>query len=420
MIERYSYPEMAKIWTNKNRFQKMLDVEIAVCEALCKKGEIPKTAFERIKKRAAFKIKIIKEIEKIVKHDVIAFLTCVSGMVGKDSVYIHRGLTSSDVLDTALAVQLREASDILISDLTELSKTIKNQAIKHKDTLMIGRTHGIHAEPITFGFKLAGWYCEIMRHIEMIKNAKEHISYGKISGVVGTYSHIEPEIETYVCKKLGLTVEPVSTQIIPRDRYAVYLCRLAIVASSIEKFATEIRTLQRTEIAELAEPFTEGQKGSSAMPHKRNPVICEQLCGLARVIRANALIGLENISLWNERDISHSSTERIIFPDSTILLDYMLKKMDYVIKNLTVHPEKMLENLKITKHSVFSQRLLLEIVKKGYSREKIYPVIQKLSQNGFTDKKLLEKFLTKKEIENCFNTDYYIRNIKKIFDRLKI
>ncbi|MEW6556928.1 MAG: adenylosuccinate lyase [Elusimicrobiota bacterium] len=420
MIERYCYPEMLKIWTDESRFQKMLDVEIAVCEALCKKGEIPRTAYERIKKHATFKLKIIKEIEKIVKHDVIAFLTYVAGSVGKDSIYIHRGLTSSDVLDTALALQLKEASDILIADLETFSQTIKNQARKYKNTLMIGRTHGIHAEPITFGFKLAGWYSEMLRNIQRLKIAQQNISFGKISGAVGTYAHIEPEIEEYVCKKLGLVPEPVSTQIIPRDRHSQFLLTLDIIASSIERFATEIRTLQRTEIAEVEEPFTVGQKGSSAMPHKRNPVICEQLCGLARVIRANALSSLENIALWNERDISHSSVERIILPDSTILLDYVLKKMDYVIKNMSVNTQKMVDNLALTKNAIFSQRLLLEIIKKGYSREKIYPIIQKLAQESFRNKNKLKKFLTEKEIANCFNTDYYIRNIKKIFDRLKI
>lgn len=420
MIERYCEQEMTKIWTDENRFKKMLDVEIMVCEAFAKFGKMPKKALSNIKKKAKFNLQRIKEIEKTVKHDVIAFLTNVNENVGKDSVYIHRGLTSSDVLDTALALQLKEASDILNADLEILAQTVKNQARKYKDTLMIGRTHGIHAEPITFGFKLAGWYSEILRNIQRLKIAKGNTSYGKISGAVGTYAHIEPEIEKYVCKKLELKVEPVSTQIIPRDRHAQYLTTLAIIASSIERFATEVRTLQRTEIAELEEPFTEGQKGSSAMPHKRNPIICEQLCGLSRVIRANASSSLENISLWNERDISHSSVERIIIPDSTILLDYILKKMNYVLKNLNVHSEKMLENLKITQNAIFSQRLLLEIVKKGYTREKIYPVIQKMSQNGFSDKKLLEKFLTTKEIKKCFDINYYVRNINRVFNRLKI
>lgn len=420
MIERYSFPEMVSVWTDESRFQKMLDVEILVCEALCKSGEIPVSSMQTIKKKAGFNVRRINEIEKTVKHDVIAFLTDVAKNVGKDAVYIHKGLTSSDVLDTALALQLMDASDILIDDLTELSKTVKKQAGKYKNTLMIGRTHGIHAEPITLGFKFAGWYTEIIRDIERLKIAKENISYGKISGVVGTYVHSPIEIEKYVMEKLKLQPEPASTQIVPRDRHSQYITTLAIIAASLERFTLEIRSLQRTEIGELGEPFTKGQKGSSAMPHKKNPVTCEQICGLARVIRANAMASLENIALWNERDISHSSVERVIIPDSTILLDYMLKKVNNVIKNLSVNSGRMLENLKITENAIFSQRILLKIVEKGVSREKIYPIVQKLSQNGFKDKKPLEKFLTKKEIEECFNVKYYTRNIKKILKRVGI
>lgn len=420
MIERYSLPEITKIWTDENRFQKMLEVELAVCEALSKLGKIPQTALRNIKRKARFDVNRIKTIEKTVKHDVIAFLTNVAENVGKDARYIHLGLTSSDILDTAIALQLKEATAILLGDLKELAKTLKEKAKKYKDTLMVGRTHGIHAEPITFGFKLAGWYSEVLRNIERLKVAQENISFGKISGAVGTYSHIEPEVEKYVCDKLQLKVEPVSTQIIPRDRHAQYLTTLSIIASSVERFATEIRTLQRTEIAELEEPFTKGQRGSSAMPHKRNPVICEQLCGLARVIRANAVASLENIALWNERDISHSSVERIIIPDSTILLDYILKKINYVIKNMTISTQRMADNLAVTKNAIFSQRLLLEIVKKGYLREKVYPIIQKLSRDEFKDKKELKKFLTEKEIESCFDKNYYVRNIDVIFKRLGI
>lgn len=417
MIERYGFAEMKNVWADESRFRKMLEVEILVCEALCKSGDIPASSMQTIKKKACFDVRRISEIEKTVKHDVIAFLTDVAKSVGKDSAYIHKGLTSSDVLDTALALQLKDASDILLNDLAEISKTIKSQAKKYRNTLMIGRTHGVHAEPITLGFKLAGWYSEIMRHLDIIKSAKEHISFGKISGAVGTYAHIEPAVEEYVCGKLGLKAEPVSTQIIPRDRHAVYMCRLALVASSMEKFALEIRSLQRTEINELQEPFTKGQKGSSAMPHKRNPVICEQLCGLARIIRANAMVSLENIALWNERDISHSSTERIILPDSTILLDYMLKKMEYVIKNLTVNAENMKKNLSITSNAIFSQRVLLAIVKKGVSREKAYPVIQKLSHGGFKDKGPLKKYLTEAEIKKCFDIRYYVKRVNDILKR---
>ncbi|MDD5687198.1 MAG: adenylosuccinate lyase [Elusimicrobia bacterium] len=419
MIERYSLPEMSKIWTDESRFQKMLDVEIAACEALNKYGEIPASALKKIKSKAKFNVKRIKQIENTVKHDVIAFLTSIAESVGKESVYIHKGLTSSDVLDTALALQLKDASDILIDDLIKFSKTIKKQAAKYQDVLMVGRTHGIHAEPITFGFKLAGWYTEILRDIERLKTAKENISFGKISGAVGTYAHLSPKIEEYVMIQIKLYPEPVSTQIVPRDRHAQFLSTLAVIAASLERFATEIRSLQRTEIAELEEPFTKGQKGSSAMPHKRNPVICEQMCGLSRVIRANALVSLENIALWNERDISHSSTERIIIPDSTILLDYMLNKMNYVIGNLNVNVENMKENL-LSNSAIFSQRLLLAVVNKGFAREKIYPIIQELSRNGFKDKKPLKEYLTDAEIEKCFDVRYYVRNVKTALKKLGI
>ncbi|MBN1384492.1 MAG: adenylosuccinate lyase [Elusimicrobia bacterium] len=420
MIERYSLAEMAGVWTDESRFRKMLDVEIIVCEALCKLGEIPPASLQVIKKKADFNVRRINEIEKTVKHDIIAFLTNIAENVGKDSVYIHKGLTSSDVLDTALALQLMDASDILINDLIILSKTIKKQAARYKNTLMIGRTHGVHAEPITLGFKLAGWYTEIMRDIERLKMAKENISYGKISGAVGTYAHSPIEVEKYVMEKLKLKPEPASTQVVPRDRHAQYLTTLAIIAASLERFALEIRSLQRTEIGELGEPFTKGQKGSSAMPHKKNPITCEQMCGLARVFRANAMASLENIALWNERDISHSSVERVIIPDSTILLNYMLKKMNNIIKDMVVNPKKMIENIKITESGIFSQRVLLAIVKKGIAREKAYPVVQKLSQSGFKNKKPLEKFLTKKEIEECFDVNYYTRNIKEILKRVGI
>ncbi len=417
MIERYSYPEMAKIWTEQNKFQKMLDVEIAACEALCLKGKMPKSALVRIKNRASFNIEKIKKIESVVKHDVIAFLTNVSEYVGKDSVYIHKGLTSSDVLDTALALQLKEASALLLADLNALAKTIKKQAQKHKNTLMVGRTHGIHAEPITFGFKLAGWYSEVMRNILRFVSARENVLFGKISGAVGTFAHLDPCVEKYVCKKFGLLPEPVSTQIVPRDRHSEFLLTLALIAASIEKFATEIRTLQRTEIAEVEEPFTEGQKGSSAMPHKRNPVLCEQLCGLSRIVRANALVSLENIALWNERDISHSSTERIILPHSTLLLDYMLKRFTYVVENMKVKSENMEKNLKITENMIFSQRLLLAVVSKGYSREETYPLVQKLSQEGFKNVEPLKRFLTESEIKMCFDAKHYLRHLDKIYKK---
>jgi len=420
MIERYSLPEMSKIWTEENRFQKMLDVEIAACEALNKLGEIPTPALKKIKQKASFNTKRIKEIESIVKHDVIAFLTSIAEKVGKESTYIHKGLTSSDVLDTALGLQLRQASDVLINDLEKFAKIIKKQAKKHVDTLMMGRTHGIHAEPITLGFKFAGWYTEILRDIERMKLAKENISYGKISGAVGTYAHLSPGVEKYVMKKLQLKAEPVSTQIIPRDRHAQYLTTLAIISATIERFATEIRSLQRTEVGELEEPFTKGQKGSSAMPHKRNPVTCEQMCGLARIIRGNAMVSLENVALWNERDISHSSAERIILPDSTILLDYMLSKMCYVIENLNVNIENMKKNILITNNAIFSQRLLLAIVKKGFLREEAYPVVQEVTHNNFKDISPLKKYLRESEIKDCLDIKYYVRIVNKVLRKVGI
>jgi len=420
MIERYSLPGMSKIWTDENRFQKMLDVEIAACEALNKLGEVPTLALKKIKEKAGFNAKRIKEIESTVKHDVIAFLTSVAENVGKESTYIHKGLTSSDVLDTALALQLRQASDILIDDLERFSKIIRKQAKKYEDTIMIGRTHGIHAEPITFGFKLAGWYTEVLRDIERMKSAKENISYGKISGAVGTYAHLSPEVEKYVMGKVELKPEPVSTQIVPRDRHAQFLSTLAIIAATLERFATEIRSLQRTEVSELEEPFTKGQKGSSAMPHKRNPVTCEQMCGLARIIRGNAMVSIENVALWNERDISHSSAERIILPDSTILLNYMLNKMCYVIENFNVNAENMKRNLSITNNAIFSQRLLLAIVKKGYLREEAYPAVQEVTHNNFKDISPLKKYLKESEIKDCLDIKYYVRRVKGILKRAGI
>ena len=373
-----------------------------------------------VKQKASFNTKRIKEIESIVKHDVIAFLTSIAEKVGKESTYIHKGLTSSDVLDTALGLQLRQASDVLINDLEKFAKIIKKQAKKHVDTLMMGRTHGIHAEPITLGFKFAGWYTEILRDIERMKLAKENISYGKISGAVGTYAHLSPEVEKYVMKKLQLKAEPVSTQIIPRDRHAQYLTTLAIISATIERFATEIRSLQRTEVGELEEPFTKGQKGSSAMPHKRNPVTCEQMCGLARIIRGNAMVSLENVALWNERDISHSSAERIILPDSTILLDYMLSKMCYVIENLNVNIENMKKNILITNNAIFSQRLLLAIVKKGFLREEAYPVVQEVTHNNFKDISPLKKYLRESEIKDCLDIKYYVRIVNKVLRKVGI
>ena len=331
MIRRYSLPRMAAIWEPDYRFQVWLRIEVLACEAWARLGKIPSQALEEIKARAAFDIRRIEEVEQTVRHEVVAFLTAVGERVGQPSRYIHLGLTSSDIMDTALAFQLQEAAEILLEDLDALLGTLRTVARTHKQTVMIGRTHGVHAEPITFGLKVARWYSEMLRNRERLEQAKEAVGYGKVSGAVGTYAHLPPSIEAYVCEKLGLKPEPISSQIVPRDRHAQFLGALAIVGATLDNIATEIRHLQRTEVSEAAEPFTEGQKGSSAMPHKKNPVTCEQISGLNRVLRANAIAALENIPLWHERDISHSSVERVILPDSTILLDYLLTKMREVL-----------------------------------------------------------------------------------------
>ena len=428
MIERYSLPEMSKIWSEEEKINNWLKVELAVCEALNKKGIISKSEFEKIKKKVKLNIPRIKEIEEKTKHDLAAFIDQISENLGKESRWIHFGLTSSDVLDTATALQLKNSCELLIEKLQKLRDTIKKLAVEHKDTIMMGRTHGVHAEPITFGFKLLTWYSEISRDVEIMKLTREHISYGKISGAVGTFAHIDPEIEKYVCNKLGLKPEPVSTQIVPRDRYSVYLSTLAIIASSIERFATEIRSLQRTEIRELEEPFSKGQKGSSAMPHKRNPVISEQLCGLARIIRANSIAGLENISLWHERDISHSSVERVILPDSSILLDYILYKFNALVENLVVYPENMQVNIEKSKEVFFSQVLMLQLIKKGLTRDSAYRAVQKITQSVLAENKsfkelvmsdeFIRKYLSEEEIEECFDIKYFVRNIPKIYKRV--
>ena len=428
MIERYTRPEMAKIWSQQNKLKKWLLVEILACEALAGLGEIPKTAVKNIKRKAKFNINRINQIEKETKHDVIAFLTNVAEYVGKDSRYIHLGLTSSDVLDTSLAIQLKEASEVLLNDLNQLARVLKEKAFENKNTIMIGRSHGIHAEPVTFGLKMALWYEEIKRNTSRMQRAKEVISYGKISGAVGTYANIDPGVEEYVCAKSGLNAAPVSSQIIQRDRHAEYLSTLAVIAGSLEKFALEIRHLQRTEVLEAEEQFTTGQKGSSAMPHKKNPITSEQICGLARVIRTNSLAAHENIALWHERDISHSSVERVILPDSTILLNYMLNKMCALIKNLVVYPQNMKKNLQKTRGLIFSQRILLELAKRGVSREDAYKIVQRnamrAKQNGKNFKNLLaadkeiQKYLTVKDINRAFNIKYHLKHIGTIFNRV--
>ncbi|RMF96683.1 MAG: adenylosuccinate lyase [Candidatus Schekmanbacteria bacterium] len=428
MIPRYTRPEMAKIWEEKNKFQKFLDIEILVCEALCKKGIVPEKSLQTIKKKAKFDVKRIEEIEKVTKHDVIAFLTNVAENVGEDSRFIHMGLTSSDILDTGLSLQLKEAAEIIIKDIKEVMKAIKKLALRYKRTVMAGRSHGMHAEPITFGFKMAVWYDEMKRNLKRVKQAKETISYGKISGAVGTFANISPDVEKYVCKKLGLKNAPASTQILQRDRHAEFLNALAITAASLEKFAVEIRHLQRTEVGEAEEFFSKGQKGSSAMPHKRNPITCERISGLARILRANAMAAMENIALWHERDISHSSVERVIMPDSTILIDYMLDKMANLLTNLNVKPERMKKNLEMNGGIIFSQAVLLKLIDKGVIREKAYEIVQRnamkaIKESGsfkdclFEDKELA-KYLSKSEIERVFDYKYHTKNIDKVFRRV--
>lgn len=428
MIERYSRKDMAEIWYPENRFRKWLDIEMAVCEAWERLGEIPKNALKNIKTKADFDIKRIDEIEAVVKHDVIAFLTSVAEFVGPDSRYIHKGMTSSDVLDTSLALLLKEAADLIILDIKNLMDVIKKRAFEHKDTVMIGRSHGIHAEPITFGLKMALWHEEMKRNLKRILRARDVISYGKISGAVGTFANIPPFVEEYVCKKLGLKPAPVSTQIIQRDRHAEYFTTLAIIASSIEKFAVEIRHLQRTEVLEAEEPFTKGQKGSSAMPHKRNPVLSENLTGLARLVRGYANAAMENIPLWHERDISHSSVERIIAPDATILVDFMLTRFTGLIKDLVVYPENMKKNLEKMKGLINSQRVLLALTEKGLSREDAYKIVQrnamKVWERGkdfetllLKDKEVI-KYLSKREIPELFDIAYHLKNVDYIFKRV--
>ncbi len=428
MIPRYTRPEMGKLWEPKNRFQKWLDVEIAVCEAWAEMGEIPKEALKIIKRTAGFDISRIEEIEKTVKHDVIAFLTSVGEFVGPEARFIHKGLTSYDVVDTALSLLMKESADILIKDITNLLEVLKSQAFKYKNTPCIGRSHGVHAEPMTFGLKFALWYEDAKRSLSRMKTAKAAISVGKVSGAVGTFSNIPPELEERVCNKLGLKPELVATQVIQRDRHAEYLTTLALIAANIEKISIEIRHLQRTEVLEAEEPFTAGQKGSSAMPHKRNPVGTENLSGLARVVRANAIAAIENIALWHERDISHSSVERVIIPDSIILVDYMLNRLTNVIGGLLVYPEKMMANIEKSYGLYNSQRVMLALIDKGLSREAAYEAVQKKAMESWSKgvsfmnllikDKTIRKHLTEAEIKEIFDLKYYLRNINYIFARV--
>ncbi|MDR0956688.1 MAG: adenylosuccinate lyase [Endomicrobium sp.] len=427
MIPRYTKPEMAIIWSDENRFQKMLEVEIFAAEAMSKLGIVPSRAIKIIKEKAKINVKRINELELTIKHDVISFLTAVVETIGCEGRFLHLGLTSSDILDTATGAQLRQSMKLLIDETKKLSIVTAKLAKKYKMTPIIGRTHGIHAEPMTFGLKVASWYCEIMRSLDRLKYALETVSYGKVSGAVGSMAHLDPSVEKYVCQKMGLKPEPVSTQVIPRDRHSVYISSLALVGSTLERIATEIRHLQRTEVAESEEPFTKGQKGSSAMPHKRNPIISENICGLARLLRGYAQTAMENISLWHERDISHSSTERIMFPDASIILHYMLVRMKNLLTGLNVYPNNMLINLDKTKDVVFSGTVLLSLIDKGISRETAYAIVQTAAFNA-RDNKIsfeesclknleIQKYLTAEEIKKKCDIRIHFKNIDYIFKR---
>ncbi len=430
MIPRYTLPEMGALWSEQSKFESWLKVEIAACEAWARLGRIPPKDLMVIKKRAKFSVKRIEAIERKTNHDLISFLTSVAENVGPSSRFIHLGLTSTDVVDTAQALQLTTASDLILAQLKKLREVLKRQARKHRFSMMIGRTHGVHAEPITFGLKMALWYDEVGRQIERLEQAREQMAVGMISGAVGTFANIDPRVEKHVCQILGLKPAPVSTQTLQRDRHAYFMSVLAVIASSLEKFATEIRNLQRTEILEAEEYFAVGQKGSSAMPHKRNPLTAERVAGLARVMRGYALAAQENVALWHERDITHSSAERIILPDATILLHYMLAKFIGIMEKLNVYPERMKRNIQLTRGLVSSQQVLLALVKRGYTREKAYAIVQrnalKAWENEANFRQLIEadpdvtKVLTPSEIEECFNLSYHLKNVNYILKRAGI
>ena len=431
MIPRYSRKPMSDIWELNSKYQTYLDVELAICKAYNQIGEIPDDALKEIQQKASFSVERIDEIEAEVKHDVIAFLTCVNENIGPASKYMHMGVTSSDIIDTAMAIQIQKASDIIEDDLKTVIFTLKNKAKEHKDTICIGRSHGIHAEPMTFGVKLCYWIDLFERALERFKTAREDIRTGQISGPVGTYSNIPTEIEQIVCKELNLKPAKISTQVISRDHHAYYMQSLALIGASIEQCVTEIRHLQKTEVLEVEEGFSKGQKGSSAMPHKKNPISSENLTGLARLLKSNSIAALDNIVLWHERDISHSSVERVIFPDSTILADYMLNRFKNTVENLVVHKDNMLKNTSLYGGVIFSQRVLLKLTEKGLTREQAYAMTQRnalaawnkpsgdFKSNLLNDNEI-RKYLSELEIDECFNLQYYLRNINKIYERFGI
>ncbi len=428
MIPRYTHPEMGRLWSDQRRFETWLEVEIAAAEAMAEAGVIPADAAAAIRERGAVDVQRIDDIEAVTRHDVIAFTTAVAERVGPAARWLHFGLTSSDVIDTALAIQMRESCDLLLRDLDSLSAAVRRRAEEHRHTVMIGRTHGVHAEPTTFGLKLALWYTEIGRNAARLRHARAGVAVGKLSGAVGTFAHLDPSIEAAVCRRLGLEAAPVSSQIIQRDRHAELLSALAVTGASLEKFALEIRGLQKTEIGEVEEPFETGQKGSSAMPHKRNPIGCEQVCGLARLLRGNATAALENVALWHERDISHSSVERVILPDSFIVLDHMLRRFTKIVSGMVVHPERMRENLRRSNGVIFSGTVLLELARKGISREQAYQFVQRNAMRSFNEGRdfkalLLEDraitaVLPAPEIEQAFDLDRQLRHVDAIFGRV--
>lgn len=431
MIERYTLPEMGKIWEEEFKFNVWLKIESLACEARYKMGEIPESDFEEIKSKAKFDVKRIIEIEQTVKHDVIAFLTNVAEYVGAASRHIHYGMTSSDVLDTALCYQMKIAGELLLKNIEEFGEILKEKALQNKNVVCVGRTHGVHAEATTMGLKFALWHQENERNIARLKSAIENISVGKISGAVGTYEHLSPAVEEYVCEKLGLKPAPISTQIIQRDRHAFYMSTLALIGASLEKIALEIRHLQKTETLEAEEYFSKGQKGSSAMPHKRNPIISERICGISRLLRANAFACFENVALWHERDISHSSVERVAIPDSCIILHYAIHLAKNLIKNLIIYPDKMLENLNLTRGLIFSQKVLLALAKKGMTREDAYAAVQDCAMKTWQDKstnlseelkksEIIKKHLTSEEIDEIFDFDALLQNVDYIYKRLNL
>ncbi|EJL20123.1 adenylosuccinate lyase [Brevibacillus sp. BC25] len=428
MIERYSRPEMRAIWTEENKFKAWLEVEILACEAWSKLGVIPEEDVKKLWEKATFDMNRIYEIEEETRHDVVAFTRAVSETLGEEKKWVHYGLTSTDVVDTALSYLLRQANEILEGDIQDFIEILADKAREHKDTVCMGRTHGVHAEPTTFGLKLALWHEEMKRNLARFQAAKQEVAFGKISGAVGTYANIDPFVEAYVCEKLGLSAAPISTQTLQRDRHAEYMATLALIATSLEKFATEIRGLQKSEMREVEEAFAKGQKGSSAMPHKRNPIGSENICGLARVIRGHMLTSYENVSLWHERDISHSSAERVILPDATQALNYMLRRFMNIVKNLTVFPENMKRNMDRTFGLIYSQQVMLKLIEKGMSREQAYDTVQPRAMQAWEEQRsfraiveedaTVSSTLSKEELDECFDYRYHLKHVDTIFQRL--